>query len=232
MAYILGFITADGCVYSGSARPHSYLLNITSKDKILLENILSAMKATYTIGRKENGRGHVAYQFQIRNKILTSDLMNLGIVPRKTCFLQPMQIPSAYFKDFLRGFFDGDGTVYIYNVNGTPQIKSAFIALSKSFLSDLNKKICDALSVPLKNVHDRYKRSNSTKTMYEIDFYIHDCEKLFDLMYGHNPSLFLGRKRRIFEQWSRIKRRSYNKKLYPSRIGTRLTKASEKRTMD
>jgi len=42
-------------------------------------------------------------------------LINLGVIPRKTYNLGEIKIPDEYFADFARGFFDGDGTVYIYN---------------------------------------------------------------------------------------------------------------------
>ena len=149
--------------------------------------------------------------------------MKLGIFPRKTYNLGPIKVPDKYFSDFVRGFFDGDGTVYIYKVNGVPQIKSGFVSPSLTFIKDFNQRLCGALNIPEKNIHQALpKRTDQTLINYDICFYIDDCGKLAKFIYGNNPTLYLPRKRRIFEKWKSIKRRHYIKQNYPSKVGWRL----------
>jgi len=59
-------------------------------------------------------------------------------------------------------------------------------------------------------------------TQYSIYFYVDDCEKLANFMYGNSSVLFLPRKHRIFKKWESIKRRHYAKQNYPSKVGWRL----------
>ena len=135
MSYILGFIVADGCILKRKNRKNSYIFNITNKEKQHLEKIKKAMSAAAPLGLKRSGytKKKDCYFIQICNKEICKDLINLGILPRKTYNLKPIKVPDKYFPDFVRGFFDGDGTVYIYKVNNTPQIKVDFISTSYHF---------------------------------------------------------------------------------------------------
>ena len=224
MGYLLGYITADGCiVVSKDRKNHPFMLNITSADMKHLYALRKVLRSEHKISRKSGGESDTfAYQLQIRNPIITNDLMRLGILPRKTYNLSPIKAPDKYFADFVRGFFDGDGSTYIYNVNESPQIKAGFVSSSSSFIEDLNQKLCKKLNIPPKTIHQVLPQDNKKLIKYSIDFYIEDCEKLAEFMYGNNPNLFLLRKRRIFEKWKLIKRRHYIKQNYPSKIGWHL----------
>jgi len=224
MAYILGFIAADGNVSIRKNRKDSYLFNITNKDKRHLEKIRDILFPFKKICLKKSGYTGLKDNFYIQttNKELCKDLIKLGMIPRKTYFLQLPKIPKKYFADFVRGFFDGDGTVYIYKVNNTLQIKSSFISASLPFIDKLNDRLCENINIPLKNIHQSVPKAKNKTIMYSICFYINDCEKLGRFMYQNNPLLYLPRKRKIFEKWETIKRRKYIKQNYPSKIGWQL----------
>jgi len=223
MSYLLGYITADGCiVVSKKRKNHPFTLNITSVNLKHLYKLRKALKSEHKISRKlGGGLNTFAYQLQIRNPIITNDLMKLGIFPRKTSHLNPIKVPQKYFNSFVRGFFDGDGTVYIYKVNNTPQIKVDFISTSYHFIGNLNSRICDNLGIPLKNIHRQIPKNRKRLLKYSICFYIDDCERLYKFMYK-NASIFLNRKHRVFKKWENVKlknRRYYIKQNYPSKIG-------------
>jgi len=229
MAYVLGYAVADGCIVVDKTRiKNRFLLNITSAEKRHLYRIRKALESEHKISRKPGGDGkNFAYQLQIRNPVITQDLMNLGVLPRKTYNLNPIKVPNKYFSDFVRGFFDGDGTVYIYKVNDVPQIKAGFVSSSRSFLQYFNKQLCGYLNIPEKTIHqDLPKREGQNLIKYYIDFYIGDSEKFCNFMYGNNPELYLPRKRGIFEKWKTIKRRHYIKQNYPSKVGWHLNQKS------
>lgn len=82
--------------------------------------------------------------------------------------------------------------------------------------------MCKNLNIPIKNIHKTIPKIKNKVPMYSICFYVNDCEKLDQFMYQNKPSLYLSRKRRIFEKWKNIKRRSYIKHNYPSKIGWHL----------
>jgi len=221
MAYILGFVVADGSVSIRQDRIDSYYFNITNKDKKHLENIRDIVLPSQNIGSKCNGSSKEKkyHYIQTTNKQICKDLINLGIVPQKTYNLGPIKVPNKYFADFARGFFDGDGSVYIQPVNGTPQIKVCFVCASSSFITEFNKQLCKNINIPQKNIHKQISKIKNKVPIYSIDLYIDDCERLARFMYKNNPTLYLPRKYKIFEKWKTIKRRKYIKKNYPSKIG-------------
>ncbi len=225
MSYVLGYVTADGCIAASKDRKNNPLtFNITSAEKKHLYRLRNVLGSEHKIGKKSGGSSNIiAYQLQIRNPIITKDLINLGILPRKTYNLSPIKVPEKYFPDFVRGFFDGDGTVYIYNVNKIPQIKAGFVSSSLSFITKFDEQLCENLSIPKKTIHQTTdKRMGRKMTQYTIHFYIDDCEKLAEFMYRNVPTLYLPRKHRVFEKWKSIKRRHYIKQNYPSKVGWRL----------
>jgi len=223
VAYVLGYFVADGCIVVKKDRKNNpYVFNITSANKEHLEKIRQVMNSGHAISAKSRGSStrKSYYQLQISNQVICKNLMKLGILPRKTYNLDFIKIPNNYFSDFVRGFFDGDGSVYIYTVNGTPQIKASFSSASYNFINELNKKICKNLNIPTKTIHKENQEGKLTK--YVINFYIDDCEKLARFMYKNNPSLYLLRKYKIFKKWDSISRRKYRKTNYPSKIGWQL----------
>ena len=228
MSYILGFIVADGSVWKRKNRKNSYVMNITNKEGEHLEKIQKAMSSKYKLGTKNGGYDNEREYFciQVSNKQICKDLINLGVLPRKTYNLYPIEVPEKYFPDFVRGFFDGDGSVYIYKVNNVPQIKVGFVSASLSFITNLNQCICRNLNIPQKTIHKR-KDKGKTIFLYTTNFYIDDCQKLAKFMYQNNPTLYLPRKYQIFEKWKSIKRHSYIKQNYPSKIGWRLNQLAK-----
>lgn len=220
MAYILGFISADGNISKRKGRNRSFIFNITSKDRDHLQNIANCLGQDIKLGLKYSGssKENICSYFQLCKLEICLDLINLGIIPRKTYSMVLPKVPKEYLSDYIRGFFDGDGSVYIYSVNNTPQIKSEFVCCSFKFITELNIKLCKSLGVPLKNVHVGNLNSEIKFPMYSICFYIDDSQKLAKFMYGNNPTLYLQRKRELFSKWLTIKRRGYKKANYPSKI--------------
>lgn len=216
MSYILGMIAADGSLGIKRIRKDGskqYFLEITSKDLRLLRKIKKVMGASQKIGIKHRGSDKKIkyYRIQIGHQTICRDLLKLGLKPRKTYSQFTISVPQQYFPDFVRGFFDGDGSVYIYKVNNTPQIKANFRSSSFLFMKKFAHQLCKSLNVSRKAIHKEIFRKGKIP-MYSIYFYVDDCEKLAKFMYGNNPTLYLPRKRRIFERWNSIKRRHYVKK--------------------
>ncbi|MEA1904416.1 MAG: hypothetical protein U9M97_00845 [Candidatus Hadarchaeota archaeon] len=116
MAYSLGVIAADGYVYLNRFRKR-YCLGLTSKDLDWLQEIKREMKAEHTIRecvvRLQSG-AHMVFKFEIESKKMVRDLLELGILPRKSLNLRFPDIPDQHLNHFIRGYFDGDGYIYTF----------------------------------------------------------------------------------------------------------------------
>ena len=106
MAYLLGFICADGHIASSK---NSLLIQLNKKDKYILENFMKFMKFE---GKIYDYTSKTTCTLHISSKEITKDLTNFGLTRYKSQELKWIeQIPYQYVSHFVRGYFDGDGHV-------------------------------------------------------------------------------------------------------------------------
>jgi intein-encoded DNA endonuclease-like protein len=112
MAYVLGFITADGAI-----NDERRYINITihQNDVDVLEYIKTVMGVDNPIVLSDyNNRQMV--NLRISSKQMYEDLISLNITQNKTyTIVAPPFIPDGMFGHYMRGYFDGDGSISIYN---------------------------------------------------------------------------------------------------------------------
>jgi hypothetical protein len=112
-AYWLGFIAADGCVYIDEQR-HDYRVQIVLKlsDADHLRNFQHGIQASAPVIVGFNGQRDVA-KIAINDRFLVDALALWGIVPNKSLIIRwPDHLPDALVPAFIRGYFDGNGTIY------------------------------------------------------------------------------------------------------------------------
>ena len=202
MAYILGYVYADGSIFIN--KHGGWYLDLTSTDLELVRKIRLLLGSNHKIGKyKPKGANcKIRYKLQIGSKELIADLNKLGITKRKGLTIRLPEIPEQFFKHFIRGYFDGDGSVnlgkYWRKDRNTWfwQFSSSFISGSKNFLSDIHHKL-----------HKYIKGGFSyTKNRgYELVFSRRDSIALFNFMYDNVPtSMFLERKYARFKEAFKI----------------------------
>lgn len=110
-AYWLGVMYADGNVDTNGNS-----LTLSSTDKELVEALKEALKAEHTVYANnrslKNPKWKDTYTLRIFNNELRSSLMQHGCVPNKTDKVSYPQINSDLNRHFIRGLFDGDGSVW------------------------------------------------------------------------------------------------------------------------
>lgn len=120
-AYWLGFLYADGCVRktkSGS----QLILKLSDKDKNHLNLFKTNIESEHKIINSQNktiskkGTPSISNNCVIRinSDKLIQDLITQGCIPKKTFIIDKPNIPEKFYKDFLRGYYDGDGN-FFYN---------------------------------------------------------------------------------------------------------------------
>jgi len=145
-AYWLGFLYADGYVAKDSNR-----IELTIKDKEHVEKFaeflfLNKSVVKEKIGRiKERNFSGLYYRLSIRNVQIHSDLIAKGCTPKKSLTLVfPKEdiLPKELQNHFVRGYFDGDGSLGIYSNKGAKPTPQLSIIGTKEFLDSI-KKIYD-----------------------------------------------------------------------------------------
>lgn len=193
MAYVLGFVLADGCLTS---QGH---LKIGIIDGDLLLAIRDAMGSTHPIKESWDARSpRPMYTLTIRRTRIIAALTRLGITPRKTYDATWPESPSECFPHLFRGYFDGDGSVGIaMNKHYGSRMHVSFTGASEPLLSGLRQRLIDAGVVRGALIERKGRRGN-----YILRYGSRSSRALYELMYPTtHVSLFLSRKKERFEAY-------------------------------
>lgn len=179
-AYWLGFLMADGAIPSvGKNKPYSRLSIILKEDDIdHLEKFIQALESDYEIKTKDlnDKRGFTTSKCEVNisSKELVDDLISHGVVPNKTGKELIPDINQNLIKHFIRGYFDGDGslakskstaTKYSYSFKiGTSSLKliEQIIEYFKKIGLDLHYQIYTKYSIPFYILETRKKSTVRT----------------------------------------------------------------------
>lgn len=119
MAYILGLLASDGCV---SKDTNHFYIDLQESDEEILYKIKEELSFNGPIQHYTNNKGCKFSRLRVCSKIIKEDLAHYGITPKKTYTLMPPTfLEEQYYISYIRGYFDGDGCIYInqekYNYN-------------------------------------------------------------------------------------------------------------------
>lgn len=149
-AYWLGFLYADGSVVKSDKNVSDYnrvQLALSIKDIDHLSKFAKAIDypvenfSEYTPPNSYTSSRMV--YMQCNSLKMASDLINVGCVPAKTSKLFVPEIPKNLIRHFIRGFFDGDGSIHAFRrVNKMAGLFS-ITTCSNDFLYDLQTILMD-----------------------------------------------------------------------------------------
>ena len=200
MAYVLGLFAADGTMIANNRGAHFIEFHLT--DREILVKVRKVLKADHKIAIRDRGNPNykLGYRLQIGSKEMFEDLIRLGFTPNKSLVLKMPDVPTQYFRHFVRGYFDGDGCVYFrkHYAKDRSRMKwsftSRFTCGSKTFLEDLWRMLKG-------HVHKGGLYAKSKNSGFELVFSHHDSLALFKFMYNNlDTDLYLVRKHRLFSK--------------------------------
>ena len=190
MAYIMGFLAADGNVSKNGNRIQSQL---SLKDKEHLEMIQSEIGGCEVYEYESNG--YKSCGWHCCSSQIKKDLAVYGIIPHKTGTLSiPKVLDKQYWKDFIRGYFDGDGTICKDGTGFRVTITSA----NKEILEDINSYFEENGIKPSNLYKDHNNICIRFRSQTSIDIY--------NLLY-YNDCLCLKRKK---EKYIELMKEKYN----------------------
>lgn len=183
-AYILGFIYADGSI----SKSNTLSFGLHKKDVEILEFIKKELKSEHPIKINKNYA-----HFRITCKKLGEDLKKLNIIQNKTYNTINLPYTGIYFKHFLRGFFDGDGSIY----TSSKKINDYCINFSNNYyvLEELKFFLKCELNI---NSHLRLRRKNNyNSAMLEFKGSL-QIQNFYNFLY-EDSIFFLKRKHNRFQ---------------------------------
>ncbi len=201
MAYVLGFMYADGHIGEYSSFRGKYVV-FTNNNRDRLELIKRLLDSDHTISVKSTPYGvKEVYYLRIGNQQLFERLVELGVTPRKSLTMNPPPIPDEFFGSFLLGYFDGDGCVCIDHnkKRGTAALRVIYTSGSLAFLTQLRDYLRSHLGVVGPGLH----KHGSSKRTYQLRYSTQDSYRIFLCMYKSSKQVQLGmpRKYAIFMKY-------------------------------
>lgn len=150
-AYIMGLLWSDGC---NNLKNKSVHLQLQERDKHILDSINELTEnerpLAFTDLNSKNSNWQNTYTLVWKSEHMSQVLNNYGMVPCKSLILEfPNWLSESLYADFMRGFIDGDGSIYF-----RPEKNVCRISLvgTKLFL-DKVCNICDNLGVKTSFYH-------------------------------------------------------------------------------
>lgn len=196
-AYWLGYIWADG--YSAQMKP--WFVAIQTKDKEHIEKFADSIDYTGTIKLVNTGGFENSSQMGrlvICRKYMCEKLNDLG---KNITEMKIPDIPKNLIKHFIRGFFDGDGSVYTYNKSGIPKgatKRYSYIQLEASIIGRMS--ILTLIEQQLNNIKCRYKNSKTDYMKYLVISNKKDMKAFYDYLY-QDATIYLERKYLKFKNY-------------------------------
>lgn len=186
VAYVLGLLMTDGCL--SKVKGGSYSIRLCLNDKELLEKVAKALGSEHILSSSNWQKG--LHMFIIGREKMAQDLLKLGMKPRKSLNIRFPEVPEAYLRDFIRGVFDGDGSVYFNTQNPEYPLITKFVGGSKAFITGLEARL-QGLGMPKRTIYKQKGKNPSYMFRYG-----HKASLgLFKVLYeGVKNGLYLDRK--------------------------------------
>lgn len=192
MAWILGFIAADGCIGKDRNR---IIINLSRTDREILEIIRKELNIENKIVDYENKDGFLCSSLSWTSKEHKDELAKYNIVPEKTLKLKPPTLlDKKFIIDYIRGYFDGDGSI---STAGKYAIRWQIGGASKEILDFINDFLFEEYSIPKVSIQSQVY-SNSLHNFYYIQYSNTSTRKIYDILYTPN-SIYLPRKKEKFK---------------------------------
>lgn len=164
----------------------------------MLKNFKRCLNIKNRITQDWNGRLH-CYRVQFGNVQFYRWLQRIGLSPAKSKTIKGIEIPDKYFRDFIRGHFDGDGSIQVYRDNyisykgrtyNNLRLCIRLISASKHHILWLRNKIFQLQSIGCALIKKQSPDNHKT-TIWELKFSKHNSVKLLNWMFYENnlPSL-------------------------------------------
>lgn len=222
-AYFLGLIYADGSIVQSYSkdkkqRQKQLCIALQEEDKYLLEELCKDIKPKKTINvayppniKTRNWKKRAV--FKVSSDQICEALINMGCIQKKSQLgMKYPALPNHLQQHFIRGFFDGDGCIYVREVKNrykrtktykisNPfkrklQKRAQFISTSKDFLENCFLEMNKALNLKGK-VHWRAVTKKQTAYKMTIE-HQEDVASVKHFFYSE-ATIYMIRKKQKFD---------------------------------
>ncbi len=153
LAYAVGLLVTDGNL---SSDQRHIIFRSNDIDLINTFKKCLALKNRPGVSINKGKMKNTSYKLQFGDVQFYNWLLKIGLTPRKSHTIGKILVPDQYFRDFLRGHLDGDGTILFYedrynNYKGRTYINqrlyTEFISVSEKHIRWLYEKITSLANI-------------------------------------------------------------------------------------
>lgn len=193
-AWLLGFLAADGYLPLTSGASNRVVLTLARIDEEVLYKIKEELEYDGPIYQFESNNGFPASSLSFTSKSLRKKIESYGIINNKTFKLKelPKNLPREYMVDFIRGFFDGDGSIYITK---DKKVGMSFTGANQELLEDISQFLNQEFDAPLRAVYVSQRKH----FIYDIKYAKRWTLILGDKFYNHNFLALPRKQKKYFE---------------------------------
>lgn len=201
-AYWLGFIYADGWIINNPQKyKYEFGMELRRTDKYILEHLCQELGGSHAITDKESNKLIKGNRYpsktqssvlRVYSKQIVSDLARHGISCNKSHSSVFPVVGENQFIDFLRGYFDGDGSLSTATKN-----------LLRFDITGTNLDCFRYIQSTLGNIYGIHTSiyTHGEHTYKLICFRKADVQRLLTLLYEDPSSIFLVRKHQIYTSY-------------------------------
>lgn len=197
MAWLMGFIASDGTIRKDS---NEIKIGLAIKDKEILEKIKNKLELENVVSEYTTSAGYDCCTLQWTCEQHKKDLAKYSIVPNKTFILQPpILLERKYWIDYIRGYFDGDGSVNLIsngNHRGNGNLRWQICSATKEILEWIINYFYEEFQIPKVNI--LIDQKNRQNPIYYFQYSSQATRKIYDILYT-DSDMFLKRKKEHFE---------------------------------
>jgi len=210
--YLLGAYMSDGCVYS---MPKERVIEIASTDidwLIKIRNIISPTRPLMKTSRDN------LKKMRFASDNVFNWLNKNECVPKKSRTLKMPDIPEKYLPDFVRGYFDGDGSVTITSSKAKrknktyiyPKLGCYICSGSKIFIESLHEILNNIeikssfIEIKQKTSIIRGKKIKSNGNIYRVSFSDQSAIKFINWTHYDGHKLSMPRKFKKIQEARKI----------------------------
>lgn len=207
-AYILGLLFADG---HNELKKGTISISLKADDKYILEAIrkelMSDRGLEFIKGKRfrDGDKEYVSsdeYRLSVFSSYMCESLIGCGMIPNKSNRLKfPMYIPDELLSHFVRGYFDGDGSMGFHDLS-TWNNKNLIIKIvgTKEFNVYLSKYLKDCLGI--ESLIKDASNNNGVTTVLCINKI--SSQKMFCEWIYNDAEMYLKRKYDVYKAWNNI----------------------------
>jgi len=201
-AYWLGFILADGSL----KKLDQVCVALNREDKPHLERLRDTLSpdsniCDYEANNNVTGKKYPTSSLSVTSKQMISDLAVHGVAPNKTKVEQPkLDLRDDLVRHYIRGFFDGDGWISIYDRRPQDRCKNP----KTEFGFGSSEDMCEFVSQHLHEVLGIKYKEPKKGYIYRIRYTSNkDIAKIIQYLY-HDTVLYLPRKKETADRFCRL----------------------------